>query len=549
MQVHDIEMKERRSARLGWRVVAAAKLTANACERHPAWLLSAYSALYLVVVGLIAVRKQLENDALFTLNIARLPTMPDVWSALLTGAEQLPPFFYVLTRASLSLFGENNIALRLPSILGFWVMSLCLFWFVSKRSTSLYGLVAMLFVLTTGAYYYAFEARPYALVLGFSGLALLCWQSLADGSRRAPSLMGLALGLAAAVACHYYAVLVLIPFACGEAVRTWVRRRIDFAVWAAIAASLVPLLIAFPLIKSARAYSKTFWAQPSWGDIPGFYYFMLMSAALPIAAILILAALYTSLFSEARPEVTEGSNHARRFGLLPHEVAVAVGFLAIPVVAVAMAMLVTGAFTNRYALPAVLGLGMLAPFAFHPLLRGREVLTILFVICFAAGFVRRGGMTLQDSAKRVQSREGAVRMLQTEGHRELPVVCSDPHVFLLLSHYAPPDVRSRLVYLADPEASLPYLGHNSIEQGMFDLLKPWFGLNVQAYRPFLASQKPFLLCGDPQYFLNWVLRDLASSDMRLELKGQYKEILLFLVSGKTQSLSEGRRPGNRPGNT
>src|SRR5262249_42096598 len=162
---------------------------------------------------------------LFTLNIARLPTTSAVWSALLTGAEQLPPFFYVLTRGALSLFGEGNVALRLPSILGVWVMSLCLFRFVSKRSTSLYGLAAVLSVLTTGAYYYAFEARPYALVLGFSGLALICWQSLAEGKKRALSLVGFAFSLAAAVACHYYAVLVLIPFVCGEVARTWARRR------------------------------------------------------------------------------------------------------------------------------------------------------------------------------------------------------------------------------------------------------------------------------------------------------------------------------------
>jgi hypothetical protein len=133
------------------RVVALAKVIAGACEGHRLWLLSVTSALYLVIAGLTAARKQLENDELFTLNIARLPSLAEVWSALLTGAEQLPPFFYMLTRAVLSLLGESNLALRLPAILGFWVMGLCLFRFVSKRSTALYGLAAMLFPLTTGA--------------------------------------------------------------------------------------------------------------------------------------------------------------------------------------------------------------------------------------------------------------------------------------------------------------------------------------------------------------------------------------------------------------
>src|SRR5262249_18522328 len=151
---------------------------------------------------------------------------------------------------------------------------LCLFRFVSRRSTIVYGIAAMLFPLSTGAYYYAFEARPYGLVLGLAGLAMICWQSLAEGEGRALPLAGLALSLAAAVSCHYYAVLVLIPFVCGEAARTLSRRRLDLPVWAAMAASLVPLLIFFPLIARARSYSKVFWSQPSWGDIPGFYYFL-----------------------------------------------------------------------------------------------------------------------------------------------------------------------------------------------------------------------------------------------------------------------------------
>jgi hypothetical protein len=219
-----------------------------------------------------------------------------------------------------------------------------------------------------------------------------------------------------------------------------------------------------------------------------------------------------------------------------------VGFLAIPLVAVAMAVFVTGAFTPRYALPAVLGLGVLMPFAFHQALRGREILTLLLILLLAAGFTRRWGITLRESAEMVQSREGAVRMIQAEQAGNLEVVCSDPHTFLLLSHYAPPEVRSRLVYLADPDVSMRYLGHNSIERGMTDLLKPRFRLNVQEYRPYVASRRPFLLCGDPQHFLNWVLQDLASSNAHIELRGHYQKFLLFLVRPR-----KGSQPGSPDG--
>ena len=226
---------------------------------------------------------------------------------------------------------------------------------------------------------------------------------------------------------------------------------------------------------------------------------------------------------------------ARRSGLHLHEVAAALGFLAIPFAAVAIAMFVTHAYVDRYAMPATLGLGILVPFGLYRMLRGHDALTLLLVLCLAAGFARRGGMTLQESAKYVEGRKGVIMMLQRD-QTDLPIACSDPRLFILLSHYAPPDVRSRLVYLADPEQSLHYLGHNSVDRGTLDLLKPWFHLNVQPYQPYRASQRAFLLVGDPQYFLNWITQDLASSGAEMELVGSHLETLLFRVSPKRSAL-------------
>lgn len=510
---------------LARRSLALSKSIQDACEKNWFWLLAAFSALYAILVGTIAVRNPLENDELFTLNIARLPGMNDVWSALHTGAEQLPPFFYIVTRASLSLLGENNLALRLPAIVGFWVMGLCLFRFVAKRSTALHGLAAMLLPLTTGAYYYAFNARPYGLVLGFTGLALICWQSLSERDGRVLPLAGLSLSLAAAVACHYYAILVLVPLGFGEAAKLFARRRAALSVWAAMAASLAPLLLFLPLILGARSYSGTFWAKPSWGDTATFYYFMMASAAMPLTAIVLLAALHSVVSSEDGAQV----DGACRLKLLPHETFATIGFLFIPVIAVAAAMFVTNAFTPRYALPAILGLCILLTLGIDRLLSGREGLTILLLLCLAAGFVRRTEMTLQASSEVARNRQGTVELLQDRQFSELPVVCADAHIFLVLSHEAPPEVQSRLVYLADPKASLRYLGHNSVERGMLDLLKTWFGLNVQQYEPYIVSRPPFLLLGDPQSFLNWLLRDLISSGAHLELLGRNEAVLLFRV--------------------
>ena len=104
-------------------------------ERHKLLLISIFSAFYFAGFCLIASEKVMWNDELFTFYIARLPHFSDVWKALLTGAEQTPPFFYVLTRASLAAFGHNTVAIRLPEILGVFAACCCLYLVVARRSS------------------------------------------------------------------------------------------------------------------------------------------------------------------------------------------------------------------------------------------------------------------------------------------------------------------------------------------------------------------------------------------------------------------------------
>src|SRR5215469_9478834 len=197
---------------------------------------------------------------------------------------------------SLKLFGVNHWALRQPEILGVGVMSLCLFVVVSRRSSAVYGLVAMVLPVVTHAFYYATEARSYGLVLGFAALSLLCWQSVGDERRRLLSLVGLTASLGAALASHYYAVLIFFPLAAGEGVRTIGRRRLDPWVWLTFAMATIPLWVFMPLIQSGRALSATFWAKPRWFAMVSFYQSLLArmasGAIVLFIGILLLLTLY-----------------------------------------------------------------------------------------------------------------------------------------------------------------------------------------------------------------------------------------------------------------
>ena len=77
-------------------------------------------------------------DELLTYGIANLPNFSDVCSVLLRGQEQSRPGLYAIVRASLHVFGNENIAVRLPAVMGCLVMILALFKIVPIRLSPVY---------------------------------------------------------------------------------------------------------------------------------------------------------------------------------------------------------------------------------------------------------------------------------------------------------------------------------------------------------------------------------------------------------------------------
>jgi Dolichyl-phosphate-mannose-protein mannosyltransferase len=366
------------------------------------------------------------NDELFTFYISRLPSVSDIWSVLSTGADQSPLFFHMITRASSFLFGVNHLSIRLPEALGFLVMSLCLFQFVSKRSAAVYGFVAMLFPLVTKAHSYAYEARPYGLLLGFCGLSLVCWQSASEGRYRTLSLIGLAVSFAAAVSSHYYAILLFFPLALGELARSLSRRRLDLPIWIAFGAPIIPLLLSLPLIEAGRTYADDFWAKPNWGSISKFYDFLLRPALLAMVAMLISSVLY----SMTPPIRLNGRNEeSPPF----HEIVAAFGCVAMPVVGVILGIFITGAFAPRYALPSVMGFSILFAFAAYRLFDGRALLAVALALFLCGGFIMRMVRNLEETTEASLNHVEIYRFLRSERESRLPIVVANAHPFMELT--------------------------------------------------------------------------------------------------------------------
>jgi hypothetical protein len=94
-----------------WTMRHTATLADRIAHRADAFgtpLFIALSGLYWVVTLAFAHRKLMWNDEIYTYYMAHLPTMSDVWAALLARGEQTPPLFYLLTRASITLAGDTG---------------------------------------------------------------------------------------------------------------------------------------------------------------------------------------------------------------------------------------------------------------------------------------------------------------------------------------------------------------------------------------------------------------------------------------------------------
>ena len=170
------------------------------------------SAVYFADIFLKASRKCFWLDELFTTSLSRLPDFKSTWAAVLSGADFNPPLLYLLTRGAQRFFGEGLIPTRLPAMVGVWLFGVCLFLFVSRRAGVISGFIAGTFPFFTLAQYYAYEARAHGIVLGWSGLTLVCWQRSAEGQARNLWLAGFWLCLLGALLTHVYAVYLLFPF-------------------------------------------------------------------------------------------------------------------------------------------------------------------------------------------------------------------------------------------------------------------------------------------------------------------------------------------------
>ncbi|MGA8075369.1 MAG: hypothetical protein WB995_17980 [Candidatus Acidiferrales bacterium] len=445
----------------------------------------AYAALR-SIVG--AATRPFWYDEVCTIIVARQPSISGIWNALAHAADSQGPCFCLIERMSSALLRNQEVALRLPSILAFCCITICLFVFTRRRAGSAYALICAAIPFTTSLFtWYAIETRAYSLLVGCIAIALVAYQ-------RAPALRWMcvmALALAASVSFNYYAGLAMVPFGLAELYILVVRRQIRWPVWIAFSLGVLPMVAFWPLLVAMRHnFGAHFWAKTSLSGLAFIYATLFLTsppwgAAVAAASVLAMAGLVVfALNSKVR--AAPNSTPA-------HEYVLVLALLALPFIGYAAAKLTHSGMTERYVLSAVLGLSLAAG-CILPLFDRKSVL--LAVTFLAALLAAQEAEFWLDHARQLSGfdspADSLANLVTSAGHPDLPVVISDGLEYLPIAHYAAPPWSERFVTLVDPQAALTFAGNDSLDRGLI-VLRPFAPLHVYDYKDFALQHPTFLL--------------------------------------------------------
>ena len=144
----------------------------TASQHFARWMLPTILLLTTVVVLAWSHFRLLDQDEVFVLQTASVPTV----RALIDVQRQYPisldPLFYhLLSHACVRLFGATAFAVRLPSLAGYLLLQMCLFRIGAAITSERAGLIAATIPALTATLFYGVQARPYGILLGLSGLS------------------------------------------------------------------------------------------------------------------------------------------------------------------------------------------------------------------------------------------------------------------------------------------------------------------------------------------------------------------------------------------
>jgi hypothetical protein len=450
----------------------------------------------LLVLLFVAHARPLAFDELLSWHTANIPTAKELLHVQATAPVSLdPPLFHLLTHA-ISVSGiDSNLAIRLPSVAGTLILLVTLWLFV-RRMTGAAAASLTLLGLVAAEHFYLTEARPYAILMASSGLALLCWQSSSRardaGARRFVPLLGLASAIFLASAVHYFGIVLAIPFGIIEVIRWWRSKRLDFPVLVSLAVGLSAVATWLPFLNAAKQYRSGYYTHVGLQDI--FYAYTLpLHRALHISHIGYDAVLCVVLLALLAGGLALSWKRLREANASIDEWYLTGLVVLLPLFGFLLSTATSGSFESRYVIEFSIGVSIAAASGFVSLFKSRPSRVALLGFGCAAVAI-----SITHTVR--QERRGAAEMnrcLQSNTSNQ-PVLITNDEAFLQLDQAQRLDSAHAIpiVWIADMQKEQELDGTDNVDRTMLNLAS-WSHLPVISYTE-LFKQYPHVTMVDVQ---------------------------------------------------
>jgi hypothetical protein len=410
---------------------AAASTTQSKINAGTAWPVVTAALLALFYFGsslYIAAHRVFWFDELFTIHIARLPSLSTIWTALGNGVDALPPIYYMLVRVFDSLFGAGDVAARVPSAIAIAIGLLVIFDCTRRLTDGLHGLIALCVATCSFLPYYGYEARSYAIYFMLAALAFWVWTYEGLRTRTQAILFGAC--FFAGVCFHYYFAMCLAPYFVWELLRWKPGQRPSAKLVGGIIGSIIPVLLLSPLILSfSQKFAGGYWNRPSFLELRAIYSQLFPDGLFLLALIAVWIVLAGSSSSAKADAVMPPMSSGEAIGWL---------FLGIPLAAFVVAEWKTNAFYSRYFIGVLPGVAV--AFAFLVWRHFRKVSQLsmgIFVLLAAWGVGQQ--LTIARHPEKVEA-TGVRSFLQLESLLRVEgkqyFIFSGPLLFLEAQQYS-----------------------------------------------------------------------------------------------------------------
>ena len=468
-------------------------------------------------------------DEFFTLKIASQHSLRDMWTIVQRAYETQPPLFYLIERMALALPAKKEVALRLPSILAFPCVLLCVFAYARKAGSELTACVCAFLLFSTSLFHtYLIDARPYALAVACIAFALVCYQRIP--SPRWTLLFATSLVLAESL--HYLAVLGMAPLALAEGVLFLRTRRFRWQVWLALLFGFLPLIPALPLLSKSKAlYGPHLFSRPVFSRVVQYYGAFFVTdreSGLALFTVCVAAVVWWMVRGEIR---ASGGSEESRSNLV--EGSLLLGLILLPFVTFVVVRVAHAGLLDRYVLISTIGIILGINCALSLIESRAAVLLLALFVFMSVGlheerFWRQSGYDpLSDniSARSTDEFASVQKLIQSSGHLNLPVVFDQAPLYFQLVNYAPPDWTKRLVYLTDEEKDLAFNGDDTTVR-VLKAISSDFPVQLDDYTEFTRTHSEFLVYSEPEA---WILYEMRRQGAFVQVLQRVGSRAVYLV--------------------